>query len=77
MMESVSTDALENLFDGVHDQLKQLDATFLKMASPHPFIQNVQKDLGLGPVTRPLTGMPNQLGMYQRSGVSWFKVRRY
>jgi hypothetical protein len=77
MMESVSTDALENSYDGVHNQLKKLDSTFLKMANLHPFIQKVRKDLGLGPVSRPMTGMSTQLGMYQRTGGAWFKVRPY
>ena len=75
MMESVSTDALENTFDGVHDQLKSIDNIFLKMANLHPFIKKVQKEQGLGRVQRPLTGMSSQLGMYQRTGGGWYKVR--
>jgi hypothetical protein len=33
MMESVSTDALENSYDGVLDQIKKIDAMFEKMAN--------------------------------------------
>jgi len=72
MMESVTTDALELSFDGAFEQLQLMDNTFLKMANLHPFIIKAQKDLGLGPVVSPITGMSNQLGMYQRTGGNWF-----
>lgn len=72
MMESVTSDALELSFDGAFEQLQLKDATFLKMANLHPFIIKVRKDLGLGPVVSPMAGMSNQLGMYQRTGGSWF-----
>ena len=75
MMESVSTDAQENSFDGVYDEIQGIDHLFVKMVNKHPFIKKVMKDEGLGPVTRPHTGMSNQLGMYQRTGGKWFKVR--
>jgi hypothetical protein len=75
MMEAVSTDALELSYDAACDQLRKIDATFLKMANLHPFIKKVREEEGLGPITRPSTGMSNQLGMYQRTGGKWFKVR--
>jgi hypothetical protein len=76
MVESVSRDAFENSYEGVHDEVQKIDRMFEKMANLHPIIQKVQRDEGLGPVMRPLTGMSSQLGMYQRSGGSWFKVRQ-
>lgn len=71
MMESVSEDARELTFDGALDQIQEIDNTFLEMANKHPFIAKVIKDLGLGPITRPLTGMSAQLAMYQRTGGQW------
>jgi len=71
MMESVSGDALELTFDGAFDQIQEIDNTFLEMANAHPFIAKAMKDVGLGPITQPLTGMSAQLGMYQRTGGQW------
>lgn len=73
-MESVTTDAHELTFEGAYDQLQVYDDTFLELASRHPFVTRAMNDLGLGPITRPLTGMSNQLGMYQRTAGKWFKV---
>jgi len=74
MMESVTTDARELSFDGAFEQLQLIDNTFLEMANTHPFIIKAQKDLGLGPVSRPKAGMSSQLGMYQRTGGNWFSM---
>ena len=71
MMESVSEDARELTFDGAMDQIEEIDSIFLEMANSHPFIQKAIHDLGMGPITRPLTGMSAQLGMYQRTGGAW------
>jgi len=72
LLESVTADASELSFDGAYEQLQMIDDTLLEMANNHPFIQKVIKDEGLGPVQRPLTGMSNQLGMYQRTSGNWF-----
>jgi len=74
MMESVSKDAREISFDGAYDQVREIDNTFMIMTNSHPFIAKVTEDIGLGNITRPLTGMSSQLGMYQRTGGMWHAV---
>jgi len=81
MMEAVTTDALEQSFDGALAQVQLIDDTFLLMANSHPFTNRAMEDEDLGPITRPLTGMSNQLGMVRtvisvkrlfKTGVSLF-----
>ena len=71
MVESVSTDPFEVSFDVAFNQMKFIDDTMLKMANLHPSSKQVMKDLGIGPVTRPRTGMSTQLGMYTRMSGKW------
>jgi len=74
MMEAISFESSEMSFDGAFEQIQLIDDMFLAMANSHPFIIKVMEDENLGPITRPLTGMSNQLGMYQRTGGDWYTV---
>ena len=75
MMEAVSLDPNELSFDGAYEQVQTIDDTFLLMANLHPFSIKAMEDQDIGPIMRPLTGMSSQLGIYQRTGGRWFKVR--
>ena len=77
MMEAISSDASELSFDGAYEQIRLISDAFLYMANKHPFVVRVMEEQNLGPITRPMAGMSTQLGMYHRTGGSWYKVRTF
>jgi hypothetical protein len=73
MLESVTNDFKELTLDGAYDQLVNVDDKLVQVAAAYPHAKKIIADLGLGPVTRPRTGMSAELGMYKRTSGKFFK----